>query len=853
MAVLKRLRLVTCLLFILQNYAAFSTEDSTARAASTGSSTADDAFIECNSQQEACACDENVKECRFRLKVEEIQTFTSYQYRAENKEELLVRGFCGSTYYFNGSAGIRPSIPQRVVACPFCSSDDISNLADFRRMNCSIPMMVDGRTYHSIIAVNDLVPGPTLVVTEGQTVIVDVHNKLASEGVTIHWHGLHQQGTPWMDGVGLLSQAPITPGSVFRYMFTAGPSGTHWYHSHVGTQRTDGLFGAFVIREKMETRKEIKQRIGEFEDLPELFTITLWDFLRENSFSTYVKAKSILRFYSEELPLEDVPNQTQTFIRNMLTTDGSNLGPLIYWSGLINGRGRYDSTTYSLLSVFNVDVRMAYRFRVVGAQGLYVYRLEVVGHKLKVISSDGHLFVPVEEVDFITVHAGERYDFILTADQAPGNYLIRAQVLGIPADFTSGVPEFVNLTAEAVLHYNDISVPQPDPFTLYDDVIDETRRCGPTEKCRMINCPFKEFPSEMNIHCIPLTDLQSLFPKAENDLPDLRSLLLDDSSMIFLNFGFDGNVADPSVNGRTFQLPPTPYQTYPGQFEKDRQVYPRETCQYCQEENASTEKCDCTYAIQIAKGMNYSQEISNGHVIMIYSAVTLDASQELHPIHLHGHNFFLVHVGYGEYDNGVLLSSSNHIDCGSSRKCLDPKWNESMRPDFTKYMSSSGKLKDTAILKDTVIVPAGGYVVVAVPLDNPGYWLLHCHAEPHLFKGMAVIVQEYPEDQHPPAPLGINKVGHFLEPNKEQLPSDEGWESDGWMVGAVVALCLVTVAVIVIVAQSVVIMKLRSGNNVSGVFCHSQRKGGTKYIVFSEHTSDSEEFQEMNFSADVNS
>ena len=57
-------------------------------------------------------------------------------------------------------------------------------------------MMVDGRTYHSVIAVNDRVPGPTLIVTEGQQVIIDVHNKLFREGVTIHWHGVHQKGTP---------------------------------------------------------------------------------------------------------------------------------------------------------------------------------------------------------------------------------------------------------------------------------------------------------------------------------------------------------------------------------------------------------------------------------------------------------------------------------------------------------------------------------------------------------------------------------------------------------------------------------------------------------------------------------
>ena len=290
-------------------------------------------------------------------------------------------------------------------------------------------MMVDGRTYLTMIAVNDRVPGPTLVVTEGQRVVVDVHNRLSSAGVSIHWHGLHQHGTPWMDGVAFLSQAPIAPGSVFRYNFTASPIGTHWYHSHVGSQRVDGLFGGLVIREKADTREEIRQKIGsQFEDIPQLHTITLSDLQRENSLGAYVKVKSVLPFYSkpEKLkPLISVPVQSDEYGSLLDAIDGTNPGSFYYWSGMINGKGRYNATTYSLLSEFEVDPGKAYRFRVIGAQAQITYVLEVVRHKLMIISSDGHLLAPVE-VDFLIVKAGERYDFILKADQVPQNYLIRS-------------------------------------------------------------------------------------------------------------------------------------------------------------------------------------------------------------------------------------------------------------------------------------------------------------------------------------------------------------------------------------------------------------------------------------------
>ena len=79
-----------------------------------------------------------------------------------------------------------------------------------------------------------------MVVTEGQEMIVEVYNKLTSEGITIHWHGIHQRGTPWMDGVASLSHIPIVLGRHFQYKFNVTPAGTH---SHLGAQRTDGLFG----------------------------------------------------------------------------------------------------------------------------------------------------------------------------------------------------------------------------------------------------------------------------------------------------------------------------------------------------------------------------------------------------------------------------------------------------------------------------------------------------------------------------------------------------------------------------------------------------------------------------------
>lgn len=107
--------------------------------------------------------------------------------------------------------------------------------------------------------------------------------------------------------------------------------------------------------------------------------------------------------------------------------------------------------------------------------------------------------------------------------------------------------------------------------------------------------------------------------------------------------------------------------------------------------------------------------------MMVLSAVGNVSNTFSHPIHLHGHSFFVVHVEHGSYKaNGELDQASQDIEC-SDMYCLKPQWRNGKPPDFSRYLVSNGKLNGTAIRKDTVIVPAGGYTVIAFQADNPGY------------------------------------------------------------------------------------------------------------------------------------
>ena len=89
-----------------------------------------------------------------------------------------------------------------------------------------------------------------------------------------------------MDGVGYITQCPIEAGTSFRYIFKAMPSGTFWYHSHSGAQRTDGLFGALIVKEnEIKIPPLYKYAI----DTPGSHSITLLDWAREASLDLFVR------------------------------------------------------------------------------------------------------------------------------------------------------------------------------------------------------------------------------------------------------------------------------------------------------------------------------------------------------------------------------------------------------------------------------------------------------------------------------------------------------------------------------------------------------------------------------------
>lgn len=81
----------------------------------------------------------------------------------------------------------------------------------------------------------------------GLNTVIHVTNSLQDNGTSLHWHGIRQNYTNYMDGVPSLTQCPIAPNDTFTYRWRATQYGSGWYHSHFYVQAWDGVYGAVQI------------------------------------------------------------------------------------------------------------------------------------------------------------------------------------------------------------------------------------------------------------------------------------------------------------------------------------------------------------------------------------------------------------------------------------------------------------------------------------------------------------------------------------------------------------------------------------------------------------------------------
>jgi hypothetical protein len=118
--------------------------------------------------------------------------------------------------------------------------------------------------------INNQFPGPVIEGYVGDTLAVNVTNHLNTPQ-SIHWHGIIQNHTGYMDGVPGVSQCAIQPGKSFLYTFKLETSGTFWYHSHYDNSMADGIIGSLIVHGPDDPFKKGRGRQFDYEDERVLF------------------------------------------------------------------------------------------------------------------------------------------------------------------------------------------------------------------------------------------------------------------------------------------------------------------------------------------------------------------------------------------------------------------------------------------------------------------------------------------------------------------------------------------------------------------------------------------------------
>ncbi len=238
-----------------------------------------------------------------------------------------------------------------------------------------------------VFAYNGRVPGPTLEVHEGDSVIVHFKNALP-EPTTVHWHGIHlpanQDGSPF---------DPIGPREehLYAYRIRRGTAGTYWYHPHLhlrtGYQVGMGLFGAIIVRAADDPLPSIPEK---------LLILSDQRFLPDGPI---------------DLPQ---PRSPQSRVDEENGREGNVL--------LVNGQ---------VLPTIMMREGEVQRWRVINASASRVYRLAIPGQTMVHVGNDGGLFELPREVTEIVLANSERVELLVRGVGSPSR---PNKLLSLPYD-----------------------------------------------------------------------------------------------------------------------------------------------------------------------------------------------------------------------------------------------------------------------------------------------------------------------------------------------------------------------------------------------------------------------------------
>jgi CopA family copper-resistance protein len=280
------------------------------------------------------------------------------------------------------------------------------------------PVNITGRQTIAT-GVNDSVPAPILRWRQGDTVVLNVTNRLNVPS-SIHWHGIRSPAN--MDGVPGLSFRGIAPGETFIYRIPLHQSGTYWYHSHSGFQEQTGLYGALIIEPRDGYRQAFdRDYVIVLSDWTDVDPERIVSNLKFQSDYYNFNQRTVGTFFADARKqglMSTIADRLEWGRMRMSPTDIADVTGHIY-TYVMNGQAPAANWT----GLFRPGERV--RLRIINASSMTFFDVRIPGLTMSVVEADGNSVVPIE-VDEFRIGVAETYDVIVrpTEDRA---YTIFAQ------------------------------------------------------------------------------------------------------------------------------------------------------------------------------------------------------------------------------------------------------------------------------------------------------------------------------------------------------------------------------------------------------------------------------------------
>ena len=257
------------------------------------------------------------------------------------------------------------------------------------------------------------VPGPTIRVTEGDTLRVTLRNEL-DEPTTILCHGLHVPNA--MDGVPGVTQAPVMPGEAFTYEFVVSHAGTFMYHSHTNAaeQIDRGLYGVLIVDPQPGTKTPTAFD-GEF-----TMMLSAWNIPTMTDRNTDGDAGA------ESDDMAGMPGMEATVAPSegeVAEETGSLAMQMDYNYWTINGNA------FPEVPAWEVTEGGLIRVRLINISNV-AHPMHLHGQDFKVVAKDGESLKPEQQyvANTLSVDAGETYDIVILVESA-GTWLFHCHEL----------------------------------------------------------------------------------------------------------------------------------------------------------------------------------------------------------------------------------------------------------------------------------------------------------------------------------------------------------------------------------------------------------------------------------------